>query len=267
MALDYASFITAVEQEAGVPREEADRATRATLETLGERISGGEARDLAERLPRELRPVVVHGEQAEPFGRDEFIRRVAVREGVNDGAAEAHAEAVFAALGRTAGPDEIEEVAAQLPADLRRMLSVAEAHPVGAAPSRVATGDDFADRVVQRAPELDRPGARRAAEAVLEALAERISAGEVEDLEAWLPPDLHAPLQRGNAKSSGAARPLSLDEFLREVADVAGVDEQIARAHARAVFAALRSVVGDDEFRDVFEQVPDEYALILGPRP
>jgi uncharacterized protein (DUF2267 family) len=35
-------------------REEAERATRAVLETLGERLAGGEPHDLASQLPQEL---------------------------------------------------------------------------------------------------------------------------------------------------------------------------------------------------------------------
>jgi uncharacterized protein (DUF2267 family) len=45
-----------VQQGLGIGREQAERATRATVETLAQRIAAGEARDLGEELPPELAP-------------------------------------------------------------------------------------------------------------------------------------------------------------------------------------------------------------------
>src|SRR3954463_9475817 len=95
------------------------------------------------------------------------------------------------------------------------------------------TADEFVDRVGRRAG-LDRDAARRAAEAVLEALADRITGGQVDDLAAQLPEGLHPPLhpprggpppplQRGKEQSNAAARPLSLDEFVGGIAEREGV--------------------------------------------
>ena len=53
--MDYEHFITTVQHEAGVSKDEAERAVGATLTTLAERISGGEANDIAKQLPSELR--------------------------------------------------------------------------------------------------------------------------------------------------------------------------------------------------------------------
>ncbi len=50
--MKYDEFISQVQRRANLAsREEAERATRATLETLGERLAGGEAKDLAAQLP------------------------------------------------------------------------------------------------------------------------------------------------------------------------------------------------------------------------
>jgi uncharacterized protein (DUF2267 family) len=97
---------------------------------------------------------------------------------------------------------------------------------------------------------------------VLETLAERIAGGEVDDLIASLPPELHPPLRKGNELSNGAARRLSLDEFLRRVAEREGVAPPLAREHARAVFATLREALPDKEFFDVTAQLPDAYAAV-----
>jgi hypothetical protein len=53
-AVKYDEFITKVGGRADVSLEAADALTAATLQTLAERISGGEAADLAAQLPREL---------------------------------------------------------------------------------------------------------------------------------------------------------------------------------------------------------------------
>ena len=98
---EYEQFITLVEQKAKLSRDEAEAATRATLQTLAERISAGQARDLAEQLPPELAPWLATIGGAEPFDVDEFLRRVAEREDTDISRAERDARAVFAALGRS----------------------------------------------------------------------------------------------------------------------------------------------------------------------
>jgi uncharacterized protein (DUF2267 family) len=97
---DYERFVTLVEQNLGVGHERAERAVRATQQTLAERIASGERGTLAEELSDELAPWVVTTTDAEHFDVDEFVRRVADREGVDVPTAERHARAVFAVLGR-----------------------------------------------------------------------------------------------------------------------------------------------------------------------
>jgi hypothetical protein len=77
--MDYDRFITIVERATGVSREAAERATRATLQTLADRISKEEALDLVEELSPELAPAMFTDGPAEGFDVDEFIRRVAER--------------------------------------------------------------------------------------------------------------------------------------------------------------------------------------------
>jgi uncharacterized protein (DUF2267 family) len=51
--VQYDEFITSV-RERGVPPEEAETLTHATLRVLAERLTGGEADDLRAQLPGEL---------------------------------------------------------------------------------------------------------------------------------------------------------------------------------------------------------------------
>jgi uncharacterized protein (DUF2267 family) len=109
---------------------------------------------------------------------------------------------------------------------------------------------------------LDREHAWRATEAVLEVLAYRITAGQVEDLERRLPPELQQALERGKAQRR-SARPLSVDTFVGLIAKRESVDRGQAAEHARAVFAVLREAVGGKEFHDTTEQPPPEYRALL----
>ena len=97
---------------------------------------------------------------------------------------------------------------------------------------------------------------------MLETLAERIAGGEVDDLIAQLPAVLHEPLKRGNALSNGAARPMSLEEFVLRIAEREGVVPGVALAHARAVFATLREALPEEEFLDITAQLPRDYAAV-----
>jgi uncharacterized protein (DUF2267 family) len=203
-------------------------------------------------------------DNAEAFDLEEFLRRIAAREDVPLPSAEQHARAVFAALGSTVSHDEIADMASELPKDFQPLISAAELGPEPADPPepRAMRFEDFIEHVARRSG-LQPHDALRATEAVLEALADRISGGEVDDLAARLPAALQPPLERGKVQSNGAARPLSLDEFLRGSAEREGVTPEEAKEHARAVFATLREAVGEKEFSDVTAQLPKDYAALL----
>lgn len=264
--MDYRGFITTVEREAGIPDdEEAERAACLTLHTLAQRISAGEAEDLAERLPEELRSCVVPDGPPERFHLDEFIRRIEEQLGADRTTAERTARGVFSALWSAVGPDEFDDMRAQLPRDFEPLLASATGEVPRRRPPEPATPavtiDEFLDRVAERTG-LDRDGARRAAEAVLEVLSRRITGGQVEDLEVVLPPELRPAMERGR-RGQGTGVPLSLDEFIDRVARLEGVDRAKATQHARAVLQVVREVAGQKEWHDTLAQLPGEYRILL----
>src|SRR5918999_3609594 len=165
-SVEYERFLSIVEQGTGLGRDAARHATRVTLETLAERISRGEARDLAEQLPSELAPWIATQQDAEAFGVDEFIRRVAAREQVGLDTAERHARAVLAALGQAVSANELADLLSELPREFAPLL------PRGPHVDAV-TADKLVRRVAERAV-LDEPRAWEVTETVLETLAERI---------------------------------------------------------------------------------------------
>jgi len=94
--------------------EEAEKATRATLETLGERLAGNEPSNLAAQLPPEVASYVGGSGSGEPFSVDEFYDRVAQREGVNRDEAIRHARAVATVVQTAVTGGEIDDVRSQL---------------------------------------------------------------------------------------------------------------------------------------------------------
>jgi uncharacterized protein (DUF2267 family) len=254
---DYERFIDTVSQAAELRPDAAVRAAQAVLQTLAERLSAGEARDIAAQLPAELASWLATSTPAESFDVDEFLRRIGERENVDPATAERHARAVLAALAQTITAEEFEDMVAELPKTFGQLLPRARGELVEVMPA-----DLFVERVAERAG-LDFEAARRAVDAVLETLAERLAGGEVADLLSQLPVQLHGPLRRGDALSNGAARRMKLDQFLRNVAEREGVTPAEARAHARAVFATLREAITPKEWSDVTVQLPDEYTAVL----
>ena len=248
-------FVMTVAQAARIGLRRAERATEATLQTLAERIDAGEARDLAGELPDEIAPWLATTTPAERFGIDEFLRRVAEREGVDIEAAERHAAAVFIALHRAVSPQEFADLSAELPKDFAPLL------PVGPDIDVIST-DSFIQHVADRAA-MDADEARRAIEAVLETLAMRIAGGEVDDLRARLPVQFHPALERGKELSGGKATRLRLDDFVRRVAEQEGISLGRAHEHVSAVLRTVRDAVGEQEFLDVPSQLPAEYEALV----
>jgi uncharacterized protein (DUF2267 family) len=256
MATDYEQFIETVQATAEISRADAERAACDTLTTLAERLTGGEARDVAEQLPEPLATCLHDGDRAEAFHVDEFLRRIAERERVDVPTAERRARAVFAALGRAVEYDEIADLAAELPKDFEPL--VAEAERMAARPARVLSSGEFVQRVALRA-DLDEAGARRAAEAALQALGERISAGEVEDIVDQVPEEFQRALMRGTAPGKERAKPIPFVEFVKRVAELEGVAPVDARKHARAALSTLRETISEKELRDILSQLPIDY--------
>lgn len=125
--MKYDEFIKHVQSIAQLnSREEAELATRATLETIKERVVGDEAKDLAAQLPKELGNCLLgrEGENGRHFGLQEFIKRVSEKEGVDPTAAVMHVRSVFAVLQDAVTPGEFADLRVNLSEDYREMFAV-----------------------------------------------------------------------------------------------------------------------------------------------
>ncbi len=123
--MKHDEFIGQVQHRARLSsRGAAERATRATLETLAERLAGGEAKDLAAQLPLEIAEHLRGQWSAlgERFSLDEFFRRVSLREGVELSDAVFHARAVIEVLNEAVSRGEMDDVRAQLPTEFDRLF-------------------------------------------------------------------------------------------------------------------------------------------------
>src|ERR1700722_4684467 len=202
--MDYQEIIELIGREAGgLPDDAAERAAEAVLRVLAERLPRGEARRLLQELPAEMKPWVYTEQDAEALDIDQFLDRIARCEDADIETALAHARAVFAALGQALSPETVTHLVASLPQTFGPLVAEAQGRFWDIMPA-----GQFWARVGQRQG-LDETAARYVTEAVLETLAERIAAGQVEDLIARLDPLLPPPLRRGmsSAKPGGGGVP------------------------------------------------------------
>jgi uncharacterized protein (DUF2267 family) len=102
--------------------------------------------------------------------------------------------------------------------------------------------------------------ARRLSEAALMTLNARIARGEAKALRLQLPKPLQATMDANGAPETFDAR-----EFVRRVADRAGLDEASAHSGAVAVVGALREVIDETTMAYVRAQLSEDYGSILAP--
>ncbi|MCC5666822.1 DUF2267 domain-containing protein [Nostoc sp. CHAB 5784] len=106
--MEYDEFITHVQSlTQSDSREEAERATRATLETLKERIANDEAQELAANLPQQLGDYLrgKEGDSGGSFNLQEFITRASQKENIEPTTVAIHVRAVFTVLQNAISPE------------------------------------------------------------------------------------------------------------------------------------------------------------------
>lgn len=107
-------------------QSEADRATRAVLGLLGQRLVDGERKDLAAQLPGELQDAVLTGGPQEAFGVEEFLRRVARELSATEETARWDASAVLTTLAEAVSGGELNQILTQLPAGYAPLFGKAD---------------------------------------------------------------------------------------------------------------------------------------------
>ena len=103
-----------------------------------------------------------------------------------------------------------------------------------------------------------REQAERTAVAVLQALADRLTGDEADDLLAQLP----EPLKRSVAVTPQPEQ-MTANAFVERVADELGLSPEEARERVRGVLDTIREAVTPGEFHDVLVQLPSGCAELL----
>lgn len=110
-------------------REDAENVTVAVLRTLGERLTAGEAEDIAASLPDELAEVLMSHSDESPagFSVEEFIDRVRERTDDSDhDDTEQGIESVMATLAAAGSRIELSEARGQLPNEYATLFETQE---------------------------------------------------------------------------------------------------------------------------------------------
>lgn len=130
--MQYQEFINRVNERIQTEETgEAERVVQSTLATLGERLSGKEAENLASQLPAELSTQLESGNYAqepehfslEEFSLEEFYRRIAERDGeLEPEQSKERARAVMEVLTRAASGGELRDIQRQLPEEFEPLF-------------------------------------------------------------------------------------------------------------------------------------------------
>ncbi|RLP96460.1 DUF2267 domain-containing protein [Micromonospora sp. CV4] len=121
--MNYAEFLEVVGKRAGMPAAEAAKIVGATLTTLSEGVSGGEARHLATQVPEELRGYLRKDvDFAEQLDLVKFLNEVGVRAGTDGDRTAEVARAVLTTLREAVSAEDLENLESELPKDFRRLF-------------------------------------------------------------------------------------------------------------------------------------------------
>jgi uncharacterized protein (DUF2267 family) len=125
--MQHDEFIAQVKRRAHLRTSgDAELATRATLETLAERLAGNEANNAAAQLPKGIAQYLQHqyAGAGVRLSLDEFFERISLREGVELPQAVNHAHAVIDVLTDAISYGEIQDIRTQLPPEFAPLFGV-----------------------------------------------------------------------------------------------------------------------------------------------
>lgn len=126
--MNYKEFVGQVQHRLEFAQfGQAVRATRAVLTTLGERLPEGEATDLASPLPIEIDRYLTAAQHGQRFDYQEFLDRVAEREGVDRADANYHAQQLLAVVAEDVPAGNLEKVRNNLPEEFDPLFELLEA--------------------------------------------------------------------------------------------------------------------------------------------
>jgi len=121
--MQYDDFISSVQARSGRPRDESETLVHATLRVLAERLNADEANDLRAQLPGPLQGDLIPPEpEAQSFGSDEFVERVARMARLSEKEAREGMVAVLATIRDAVSPGEFDDVLSQLGGEFAKLV-------------------------------------------------------------------------------------------------------------------------------------------------
>jgi uncharacterized protein (DUF2267 family) len=249
----YENLRAEISGRSGASPERARAGIRAVLCVLGQRISSGALEKLLSALPRQaserVKDCTRGRHEAGTFGRDEFLSRVA--EHIGDAETEPLVRAVFGAVVQQIPEDVSASVANQLPKDLRELWR---------APEITETVDRYGVFMADLAAVQALPAVMlaRAAEAVLCTLEKCLPEAQLGKIHEELPEGLLALVKSCKPHRGQKPERMGREEFLRNVGRHLDLDGEDSEHVSRAVLAAVRSQLSEEEIRAVAGQLPDE---------
>jgi len=121
--MQYEEFIDRVLEKSGLDsRERATDITRATLETLGERLDRTVRRGVASQLPAELKELLLSRADGEEYLLQEFYTRVGARADTKYYDAAERASAVLSVLREAVSSGQLQEMIDSLPDQYSRLF-------------------------------------------------------------------------------------------------------------------------------------------------
>ncbi len=121
--MKYAEFIQKVKDYASLEKsEDAEKITRATLETLNERLSRTHREHLAAQLPEELKTYLPRRQHMEYLLLEEFYERIGNRANVSYQHAVKYSQAVAKVLIEAVAPGELEDILSGFPREYNELF-------------------------------------------------------------------------------------------------------------------------------------------------
>lgn len=120
-------FLDTIQERSDIDSADvAHDAAMATLATLGEALTGGQAADIATYLPAEFKGLLTESDlgTAVSYSTDEFIAQVAQREGIEGADAEMHVQAVLSVVAEAASDRELGNTTKQLPDEFEPLFDI-----------------------------------------------------------------------------------------------------------------------------------------------
>jgi uncharacterized protein (DUF2267 family) len=255
--MDYEQFIASVEDAVEPTKEPA------TLRTLADRLSGMQTRRAVVRLAPELAPTPLPTGPVTHIDVDEYLPGIGDPKNLDRGIAHRNAEVVFETMLDVLGPEAFESVAIQrLDTELDTELGTelgTEAPPQRPMLSVVPLSVFFG-RLAPPA-QVTADTAQRFADAVVETLTERISAGAIDDLVERLPVELRPVLRHARDVYPGTGKHRRLQGLLDHVAERDDTCPALDAQPARPVLTLRAAAISEQDVLRLAVRLPRGYTV------